>query len=168
MHGRQLEIKIPDIAKQIAVIKSFYGDKIANRIQHIYNIQINKNKDVLNLITVPKEQEYQEPDTLLFTEDGMLQDLKDHLSNGGHIIAAKIPNEFLEKLKEKLVDEEIPYAVSKDEDGTPLVFTKDILQKDFLKVQKIVFDTHKKNPEIKPTFQKIEEATLQIGDYDDI
>lgn len=168
LYGRQLEIKIPDITKQISVIKSFYGDKIASRIQHIYNIQVNKNKDILNLITIPKEQEYQEPGTPLFTEDGMLQDLKDHLSNGGHIIAAKIPNEFLEKLKEKLVDEEIPYAVSKDEDGTPLVFTKDILQKDFLKVQKIVFDTHKKNPEIKPTFQKIEEATLQIGDYDDI
>ena len=75
---------------------------------------------------------------------------------------------FLEYIKEKLIDEEIQYAVSKDENGIPLVFTKDIFQKDFLKIQKAVFDTCKKTLEVKPAFQRITENTLQIEDYDDV
>lgn len=61
---------------------------------------------------------------------------------------------FLEYIKEKLIDEEIPYAVSKDENGIPLVFTKDIFQKDFLKIQKAVFDTCKKNTGSKTSIPK--------------
>ena len=40
-----------------------------------------------------------------------------------------------------------------------------ILQKDFLKAQKDVFDAYKP-PEIQTSFQKIEESTLQIEEYD--
>lgn len=81
------------------------------------------------------------------------------------MIYAKIPIQFLAALKEKLSEEEIPYVISKDEKGIPLVLTKDILQKDFLKVQKNVFDAYKQS-EIQTPFQKIEESTLQIEDYD--
>ena len=167
LYGKQLEITNQNIDKQIAVIKSFYGDRIANRIQHIYNIQIIKNKDLLQIKQQPIIEEYE--DDPLYTEKEMIEELKTHLEGGGHIISSIISEQYIEDIKKELLDEEIPYAIVKNKDEIT-IFAKDIDQKDFLKVLTHIYSVSKtKN---QASYQKVTSKTadkmLQIADYDDI
>ena len=173
LYGPQISIKLPNISKQINTIKMHYGERIADRIEHIYNIQIQKNKELLNF---EKDIEISSniattSNELLYTEQDMAQEITEYVNNGGNLVMKAVPENFVELLKEKLLNEEIPFIALRDKYNTCTIFTKDMDSKAFLKAQEEIFSVYKP-PEIHPKVDKANskdtEKILKIEDYDDL
>lgn len=137
LYGKQLTIEKIDISKQINIIKNYYGERIANRIQHIYDIQMQKNKDFLQITTPTDEKDS------LYTEKEMLQEIKEYITNGGSIVLKSVPEEFVNPIKVALMEEKVPFIAIRDKNNICNIFTKDIDTKAFLKIQKEVFSTQR-------------------------
>ena len=170
LYGKQLSLTIMDISSQIDKIKFCYGDRIANRIQHIYDIQLNKCKDILQLNEPEKKEIVTEEPDFLYNEKQMAKEIVDYIENGGNIVTKAVPELFVTPLKDALIEEEIPFITMRDENNICSFYVKDMDSRDFLKIQKEVFQSiqpPKLEPESTKATQSKVSQILQIEDYDE-
>lgn len=160
LYGKQLTIEHKDLSIPLSHIKSVYGEKIADRMKYIYDLQIRKYKDLLQI---------KEPEAL-YTEEEMRKELLSYAESGGSMAYKLTPQKFVEPLKVALLEAEIPFVTIPGDEGVTIC-TKDLDGREFLKIQAKVFEEGKP-PIIPPNTEKLnaKEATqaLQIAEYDDV
>ena len=151
------------MSKQMSIIKMYYGEKVSRRIQQIYDIQKFKNKDLLNINEIVPVN-ISEINFIDISQE-VAQNFLTYIENGGNIISATIPKEFMLSLKNKMLEEEIPYMVSNNTIDSVLFFTKDVYKRDFLQAQKDVFVNTEQKPSYSFESSNIKD-TINKDDYE--
>lgn len=141
----------------------YYGEKVSRRIQQIYDIQKFKNKDLLNINEIVPVN-ISEINFIDISQE-VAQNFLTYIENGGNIISATIPKEFMLSLKNKMLEEEIPYMVSNNTIDSVLFFTKDVYKRDFLQAQKDVFVNTEQKPSYSFESSNIKD-TINKDDYE--
>lgn len=164
LYGKQLVLNLEDMSNQISVIKSYYGERISNRIQHVYDIQKFKNRNLLNIKDISSEKGTK-MDFIGLSQE-VAQNFLLYIENGGNVISAIIPNEFVSALKIRMSEEEIPYIVADNTKDTVQIITKDIYKRDFLQVQKDVFFNTNQKPSYSFESPNVESVLEKNDDYE--
>lgn len=173
LYGKQLFLETPNLSRQIGEIRSCYGDRIADRMEYIYDIQIQKYKNLLNIKDTSKTppKQIEEECESLYSEKEMFAIIREHIQNGGKAVMKTVENKFLQPLKEALLEEEIPFLIVNEKNNTFTFVARDIDSRDFLRAQKEVFSAlqpPKLTPEKHQISSSKESYILTADEYDDI
>lgn len=157
LYGKQLVLNSYDIGKDITLIEQYYGNKIATRIQHIYDVQKFKTRDYIQMQESQTDKKICLSDNINFVNGNKndMEYLLNYFENGGIPICAEISQNFFNAMKKKLIEEEIPFVINNKNDDCFLFITGDMFQRDFKKVLTIVYS------EKNVKYQKLEKKEIE-------
>lgn len=164
LYGKQFVLNSYDIGKDINLIKQYYGNKIATRIQHIYDVQKFKTRSYIQIQECQTDKKIYLSDNIDFVNENKndIECLLNYFKNGGIPICSEISQNFFNAMKNMLIDEEIPFIISKKNDNCFLFITGDMFQRDFKKVLNIVYSRK------DAKYQKLEKEEIEnfVEKYD--